>query len=274
MPARELLLRRHDVCVACGAELPIGTRAWWDRTSRTVTCTECWPGDAPGSQPPTVSASEVEVGKPGASLDREYERRKSNREQRIRQAHPRIGGLLLALGDSPQHELSFRQGAAGERAVADALTTRTADTAVVTLHNRRMPGGRGDIDHIAITPRGVYVVDTKDWEGKVEIQSPWFGAPKLVIRGRDCTKLIDGLERQIAAVRSALDREDHTEIPIRGALCFTRADLPFLRTQTIRGHVLVYRKALTKRLNASGPLQPLRIEELERHLAAALPPAR
>ena len=76
----------------------------------------------------------------------------------------------------------------------------------MTLHNRRMPANRGDIDHIAVAPSGVYVIDTKDWKGKVEIQSPWFGAPKLLINGRDRTKLIDGLERQVAAVRSVLDR--------------------------------------------------------------------
>jgi Nuclease-related domain len=145
---------------------------------------------------------------------------------------------------------------------------------VITLHNRQMPGRRGDIDHIAIAPTGVYVIDTKDWNGEVQIQTPWFGAPKLLIRGRDCTKLIDGLDRQITAVRSALDRDGYEKVPIWGALCFTKADLPFLRTQKLRGHLLLYRKALAKRLNADGPLQPPVVEQLASHLAAVLPPAR
>ncbi len=169
--------------------------------------------------------------------------------------------------------MAFHQGAVAERAVADALKKRTAPGSVITLHNRQMPGRRGDIDHIVIAPTGVYVIDTKDWKGEVHIQTPWFGAPKLLIRGRDRTKLIDGLDRQITAVRSALDRDGYETVPIRGAVCFTRADLPFLRTQTLRGHLLLYTKALIQRVNADGPLQPPLIEQLASHLAALLPPA-
>ena len=76
-----------------------------------------------------------------------------------------------------------------------------------------MPGGRGDIDHVAVAPTGVWVIDTKDWKGKVEIKDPLFGHPRLLIRGRECTSLIDGLERQIAAVRAALDRGGDHQIP-------------------------------------------------------------
>jgi hypothetical protein len=149
----------------------------------------------------------LQRGDPGASLVREYDRRKRHREQRTRDAHPRIGGLLLALRSAPQHEPAFHQGALAERAVADSLAMRTDPVRVITLHNRRMPSGRGDIDHLAIAPTGVWVIDTKDWKGKVEIRSPWLGESRLLIRGRDCTKLVDGLERQIAAVRAALDAD-------------------------------------------------------------------
>jgi Nuclease-related domain len=274
MPARELKLGRPDVCVICRSGLPVGTRAWWDQSARTVTCTGCWDGGAPVPGPPPPPIAELEFGQAGASLDREYERRKNNRERRTREAHPHIGGLLLATRGAPQHELAFHQGAVAERAVADSLKKRTASSPVFTLHNRQMPGRRGDIDHIAIAPTGVYVIDTKDWKGKVQIQTPWFGAPKLLIRGRDCTKLIDGLDRQVAAVRSALDRGGYEKVTIWGALCFTKADLPFLRTQKLRGHLLLHRKALAERLNADGPLQPPLLEQLASHLAAVLPPAR
>jgi hypothetical protein len=203
----------------------------------------------------------------------EHERRKRNREQRTREAHPRIGGLLLALRSAPQHESVFHQGAIAEGAVAESLAVRTDSERVIALHNRRMPSGRGDIDHLAIAPTGVWVIDTKDWKGKVEINSPRLGKPRLLIRGRDCTNLIDGLERQIAAVRDALDDGGYHDINLRGALCFTKADLPFLRTQALRGHLLLYRRALAKRLNADGPLSAVSIEQLARYLATRLPPA-
>ena len=216
----------------------------------------------------------LQRGEPGARLVREYERRKRNREHRTRDAHPRIGGLLLALQSAPQHESAFHQGAVAERAVADSLAMRTDSDRVITLHNRRMPSGRGDIDHLAIAPTGVWVIDTKDWKGKVEIRASWFGESRLLIRGRDCTKLIDGLETQIAAVRAALDGSGCDDIKVQGALCLTKADLPFLRTQALRGHVLLYRRALAKRLDADGPLSSVSIEHLARHLATLLPPAR
>lgn len=237
VPARQLKLRRKDVCVSCGSGLPEGTRAWWDQSVRTVTCTACWDGRAPVSAPP-LPAGELASGQPGVGLDREYERRKTNRERRATDAHPHVGVLLLAIRGTPQHEFAFHQGAIAERAVADSLKQRTAGNPVITLHNRRMPRARGDIDHIAIAPTGVYVIDTKDWNGKVQIDTPRFGAPKLLIRGRDCTKLLDGLDRQITAVRSALDRDGHNEIPIQGALCFTKADLPLLKTHKLRGTCL------------------------------------
>ncbi len=262
------------MCVACDGQLPAGTRAWWDQSARTVTCVMCWDRDEAAPARPALPADEFESGQAGASLEREYERRKRNRERRTRDAHPHIGGLLLAMRGTPQHEFAFHQGAVAERAVADSLGKRTAGSPVITLHNRRMPGGRGDIDHIAIAPTGVYVIDTKDWKGKVRIQTPWFGAAKLLIRGRDCTELFDGLERQITAVRGALDRDGYHEIPVHGALCFTQADLPFLRTQKFRGHLLLYRKALAKQLNADGPLTPPVLGSLAHHLTVALPPAR
>ena len=201
---------------------------------------------APAPAPP-------ELGQPGASLLREHERRRRNREHRTREAHPHIGGLLLALNDAPQHESAFEQGALAERAVADSLATRTDSDRVITLHNRRMPGSFGDIDHVAVAPTGVWVIDTKDWQGRVGINRPLFGTRRLLIRGRECTRLIDGLERQIAAVRAALDRGGDHQIPLQGALCFTKADLPFLRTQTFRGHLLLYRKALAERAQRRWP---------------------
>ena len=161
--------------------------------------------DMPGQRGPIAYARSgiAPTGRSWGELGARYERRKRNREQRTQEAHPRIGGLLLALRSAPQHESAFHQGAVAERAVADSMAMRTDSDRVITLHNRRMPSGRGDIDHLAIAPTGVWVIDTKDWKGKVAISSPWFGKPRLLIRGRDCTKLIDGLERQTAAVRAA-----------------------------------------------------------------------
>jgi hypothetical protein len=217
--------------------------------------------------------AELDRGRPGASVAREHQRRKSNRETRTREAHPRIGGLLLALSGTPRHETAFRLGELGEKAVAASLERGTKQGLAIVLHDRRMPGGHGNIDHLVIAPTGVFVVDAKDIKGKVRVENPLFGAARLMIAGRNRTKLIDGLDRQVAAVRRALAANNHADVPVQGALCFTKADLPLLGTLKMRGHLLLHRRALIKRLNASGPLGPSAIDTLARTLAGALPPA-
>jgi hypothetical protein len=137
-----------------------------------------------------------------------------------------------------------------------------------------MPRGRGNIDHLAISPNGIFVIDAKDWKGKVNVSTPLFGKSKLLIDGRDRTKLVDGLGRQVAAVESAFAGAAQPW-PIQGVLCFTKVDLPMrgLGTTKIRSHLLLYRKALAKRLNASGPFSTAQIDAMARVLAGAFPPA-
>lgn len=194
----------------------------------------------------------------------------SRREGRTRAAHPWIGDLLLTLRGAPAHETAFRTGELGERAVAESLEKRTADGPAIILHDRRMPSGYGNIDHLAVASAGVFVIDAKAHKGSVRVIKPLFGAAKLTIAGRNHTKLLDGLDRQVAAVRAAID--GHDGVLVQGVLCFTNADLPLFGTLKIRNHLLLYRKALAKRLNADGPLSPGMIAELARRLTVALPP--
>ncbi len=217
--------------------------------------------------------TELDRGQPGASVAREHRRRKTGREARTREAHPWIGGLLLALRAAPRHESAFHRGELGETAVAAYLEQRTARGPTILLHDRRMPGGYGNIDHLAIAPGGVFVIDAKNIQGKVRVANPLFGAPKLMIRGRDRTKLIDGLDRQVHAVRRALTASGHPDVPVQGVLCFISADLPLFGTLHMRGYSLLHRRALARRLNKEGPLQPPTIDLLARALAASLPSA-
>src|SRR5438067_1780521 len=108
MASRILKLRRGDACVVCGSTLPAGAEAWWDATARAVTCVAC----KDTTVEPAAESTPIrpEGGRAGASAAREHERRKRQRETRTREAHPRIGGLLLGLRDTPQHEDAFRRG--------------------------------------------------------------------------------------------------------------------------------------------------------------------
>lgn len=187
--------------------------------------------------------------------------------------HPHIGGLLLAVRGAPQHEKAYLQGSLGEESVARSLERRTAKGDAIVLHDRRMPASRANIDHLAIAPTGVYVIDAKDITGKVRVSRPLLGAAKLLVKGRNRSRLVDGLDRQVAAVRQALSELGRSDVPVQGVFCFTKADLPLLGSSAVRGHRLHHRRAVARKLNRSGPLGADAVKALAEALAAAFPSA-
>lgn len=253
MARREITLKQPDVCVGCkGAGIAVGCE---------------WEMGAPSG------TASLDRGRPGVSAQREYERRRRGREADTRARHPHIGGFLLAVRTPPQHETAFRVGAEGERIVAAALERRTEKSGALILHDRRMPRGYGNVDHLAVAPSGVFVIDAKNHgSGKVSVTAPLIGKPKLLIDGRNYTSLIDGLDRQVGAVRTRLLSES-VDLPVQGVLCFTKADLPLVFTLKMRGHLILYPKGTAKRINASGTLTATRIHEISTMLARLFPPA-
>lgn len=214
---------------------------------------------------------QLDLGTPGASARREYQRRKANREQRAREKHPRIGRLILALQDDPTHERAWAQGARGEERVAKSLA-KYLDDSVRVLHDRRIPRTRANIDHLAVAASGVWVIDSKCYDGKAEIGKPLFGPSKLLIRGRDQSKLVDALVAQVEVVRASLAHV-LPEVAIHGALCFVDTKLPTVGTLTFKGMSLLHPRRLAKRINANGPLAPDDTDVVLRALADAFPRA-
>ena len=147
------------------------------------------------------------------------------------------------------------------------------------LHDRRIPGTRANIDHIVVSPAGVFVVDTKNWSGPVEQRDVggWFKTDlRLYAGGRDRTKHLAGMNGQLEAVKHALAaRADWREVPVTGAFCFMSSEnWSLLARRPLRfGDVYVlWGKALGKLIRAEGALATTQIAEIERTLALALPP--
>ena len=224
---------------------------------------------------PIISAvaeeHDLDLGSAGASARREFERRRAAREARTRGRHPHIGSLLLKLQSTPQHEQAWATGAAGEEELAASLFRRCPK--VIVLNDRRMPGSHGNIDHLVVAPSGVYVIDAKRYEGKIEVRKPWFGDAKLVIAGRDKTKLLGGLRKQIEAVRGALET-NAPAVPVQGCLCFVGgAEMPLWRKLSVDGYPLVYPRRLAKLLNQTGELEPEEMRLVAEALGRAFPAA-
>jgi hypothetical protein len=198
------------------------------------------------------SDTEIELGTAGASARREHQRQPANREKRARERQPRIGGLLFALQDEPQHQHAWAPRASGAEQVARRLAELVNDRAIL-LHERRIPGSLANIDHIAIAPAGVWVIDAKRYNGRLTIDRSPLGKAKLKIAGSDRTRLIHGLTTQVSLVDAAVARIA-PGVPVRGVLCFVDADLPWAWTLSMAGHELLYPRALAKRLNRGGPV--------------------
>jgi len=220
---------------------------------------------------------DLDLGTAGASARREHERRRAKREGQVKERHPRIGNLLLKLQDAPEHEKAWATGAAGEEALAASLAKRCPD--VLVLHDRRMPRSRANIDHLAIAPSGVHVIDAKRYKGKIEVRKPFFGEEKLLIAGRDKTKLVESLKSQGDAVQSALDSIGQLA-PVHTCFCFINpsgqsdgSGIPLIRTLSIEGCPLYYPRRLAKRLNQPGELDGDQIQLLSHSLARLFPPA-
>ena len=220
---------------------------------------------------------EIYPGTPGGSARQEHERRRGRREAKTRERHPHLGNLLLRAQSAPTSETAWDTGAAGEEALAVHLAKTCPG--VIVLHDRRMPRSRGNIDHLAVAPSGVFVIDAKRYKGKIEVRNPFFGDPSLFIAGRNKTKLVEGLVRQQEAVRSAF-AETIPEMPVHACFCFLNPEgqaggsgLPLFKTMSINELELFYPRKLSKRLNSPGALTEESCREVAELLAHTFPPA-
>lgn len=145
-----------------------------------------------------------------------------------------MGRLAAALTAKPkitpesQTTANWRVGAEGERLVGEVLK---GVRGIEVLHDRLIPGSRANIDHLVVGPSGVFVIDAKKYTGKLEardVGGMFRHDPRLYVKGRDRTKLVDGVRHQIEVVRTTLG-DEFAGVAIRGVLCFIGVEWPLLR---------------------------------------------
>jgi len=248
--------------------------AAWDRKKKTATCSACLESSASGV---TETRLEVDRGTAGGSARREFQRRHERREADIRERHKRLSGVILALSSDPQSTTAWAVGARGEETVGRNLEALRAE-GIAVLHDRRIPGSKANIDHIVISPAGVFVVDPKSYRGKVKQRDAgglFRTDLRLYVGGRDKTKLVEGMGRQVAAVRAVLAQDEKwSDVPVTPVLLFISPEnWSLLNYRPLRfGEVYVlWGKALGKLLRADPKIPRDAVSELERVLAVGLP---
>lgn len=267
-PVAPWRVKYDGLCSRCGTPLRVGDPAVYERRTHSIRCVEC----------PTPSAAEtpepaIDSGVAGASARREYERRKANRETRVKGRFGRFGGVVLALTDDPLSTRAWATGARGEEKFAKALE---GIDGLRMLHDRRVPRSPANIDHILISPAGVFVVDAKNYRGTIAIRNRgWFFRPdhRLYVGRRDCSALATRLGWQVEAVAAALIAAKVDPLPpITPVLCFIDGEWPlFSAPDEYAGVRLEGTGSIRKLVAASTILDPPSIEQLARLLSAALP---
>jgi Nuclease-related domain. len=249
--SRHLTLRRPDHCAVCNDTLEVGEVAWWDADRRVVECGACHP----------------ELSTAGASAQREGQRRYANRDRRTREQHRFTGGLRMAMAEAPSHETSWKTGAEGEHRVGGMLDKLAAGGSIRVVHDRRIPGSSANIDHIAVAPSGVYVIDTKRHQNKLVEDRIRRGPAALHVGGSSKPQMVEQMQRQVDAVRKAFD----VEVRVVPVLCFIDANWRlFNKSFQVDGVYVCHPIVLRKWVGRNGPLTIDGVEDLNRRLLRRL----
>jgi hypothetical protein len=285
---RIIVLRHPGSCAICRSPLSPGERAWWDPDHRSTTCRACVPA------PANESAQPVDRGTAGASAGREYERRSARHaaeqvrriaadadwRQRARSSHPVLGRVVTTLTPrptvqpEPAHVRSWAIGTPGEVRVAQVLDELPD---VVALHDRKVPHSRANIDHLAITAAGIWVIDTKRYVDQTISRRDRGGLfhpdPRLLVGGRDRTSLVEAMTRQLEVVTAASSDLLGSAV-VRALLCFVDGAWGLLpKPFQVRGVAVCWPGALPGLLGRAGPLTPGQVREIGVVLARRLPSA-
>lgn len=230
----------------------------------------------------------------GGSAQREYERRSqrelAKKQQKVDEdaewrratveARPVLGRLATALTPKPtigaesQSTTAWKTGAEGERRVAEVLA---AAVGVEAMHDLRMPGtSSANIDHIAVGPAGIYVIDAKKYSGGIEernVGSVFRPDWRLYVNGRDRTKLADGVLGQLDAVRKVLG-DSFAAVPVRGVLCFIGCEWGWImKPKIVNGVTALWPLKLSEFVSAPGQFAHL-VPAVAAHLRTVLKPAK
>jgi Nuclease-related domain len=214
---------------------------------------------------------------------KEEHRVEADREwrEKVKAEHPFVGRIATALTPKaqmrpePQHVRSWAAGAPGEARVGEILEGLEG---VVALHDRRIPGRRRNIDHIAITPAGVWVIDAKRYvDSKVEFRDTggmFCCDERLMVGGRDRTRLVDDMAWQVQSVFNAVDGLLDEKV-VRPALCFVEATWPLMtrRPSLVRGVAICWPLSLPGLLSRPGPFNDSMIQRVATAISSNLPSA-
>jgi hypothetical protein len=188
------------------------------------------------------------------------------RQSSLRRRRGRFMALMKALSaDSRSEARWYRSAESRER--ARRLQGLLAGSSVRLLNERRVPGARATVDHLAVGPQGVTVIDAVYEAGRVRVVDG-----RLLVDGEDRTMLVRDVMRQVEVIRLGLAASP--SIPVNGAICWLAPDgLPRVRKLALGGILIDTPRAIAEELRRPGPVPPRRAGQVADALDRRLPRA-
>ena len=173
--------------------------------------------------------------------------------------------LMTALSADSRREARWSRSAES-RERARRLERLLGASGVRLLNERRVPGARATVDHLAIGPQGVTVIDAVYESGRVRVIDG-----RLLVDREDRTMLVRDLMRQVEVIRLGLAA--WPSIPVNGAICWLEPDgLPRVRKLALGGILIDTPRSIAEELRRPGPVSPKRAGQVADVLDRRLPP--
>jgi len=177
----------------------------------------------------------------------------------------RLVTLLEALSADTLHETRWARKAESEER-ARRLEALLAGSGVRLLNDRRVPGARATIDHLAIGPRGITVIDAVRESGRARVVGG-----RLLVDDEDRTTLVRDVLRHVAIIRLGLAAWPN--LPIGGAICWVEpGGLPRVRKLSLGGVLIDGPRVLAEELRGPGPVSSRWARHFTALLDRRLPP--
>ena len=238
-------------CSSCGAIIARREVGWHESTLKKARCASC----GPGSEEPQ------EIGP----------------QSQTHEADP-VGGSAALREARVRHDHNYTKGAAGEYLMDISLHKHVNEGAVI-LTDRRVPGVDANIDHVVVAPSGVWIIDSKNWRGRIEYRATTSMGmdTRLYVGGKDRTSEVEKIFNLVIPVAQVVGDKS---VPIRQALVFIEGDwsnVSATRMLTNRpyqhlGVWISWPKAVLKKINEPGPLDEDTIQRLGALLDETLRP--
>ena len=115
---------------------------------------------------------------------------------------------------------AWEAGTRGEKAVARTL--QELDDSYYLLSNVRLPRGKGDIDHVLLGPNGVFVIETKNYSGKVMCYGDdWYRQQRKMKEKARVGSISEQARRSASDLKSFIWRKNRFRVHVSPICVFT-----------------------------------------------------